>query len=260
MLCSATSRATFGLPVLSCARSMHPTPTGQSVRLAAFPPHPASVDPASLAHVLHLRPSVSSPQRPQMATGTQKLSENGPGESRPSISNIPPHTMRKRHIRAHRCRSQSRSQVGHAGRRQFHDRPGMSQVDFKIGSGRRIFGAPVQQAHHAAFSSEVRRTSARSSAPLAMLLRFFAALGDESMRSAGRSRFPALCPAVPANAECLLIYLTGQNQRAIRAGSSSSEQSGAQATSALSADAGAAVRSADDARLALGASTSAVSL
>ena len=173
MLCSATSRATFGLPVLTCARSMHPTPTGQSVRLAAFPPHPASVDPASLAHVLHLRPSVSSPQRPQMATGTQKLSENGPGESRPSISNIPPHTMRKRSIEAHRCRSQSRSQVGHAGRRQFHDRPGMSQVDYKLGAGRRSFGAPAHQAHHAAFASEVRRTSARSAAPLAIRLLFF---------------------------------------------------------------------------------------
>ena len=164
------SRATFGLPVLSCARSMHPTPTGQSVRLAAFPPHPASVDPASLAHVLHLRPSVSSPQRPQMATGTQKLSENGPGESRPSISNIPPHTMRKRSIEAHRCRSQSRSQVGHAGRRQFHDRPGMSQGDFKIVAGRRLFGHPHRRRHGAAALSEVRCLSAVPSAPLSILL------------------------------------------------------------------------------------------
>ena len=182
MLCSATSRATFGLPVLSCARSMHPTPTGQSVRLAAFPPHPASVDPASLAHVLHLRPSVSSPQRPQMATGTQKLSENGPGESRPSISNIPPHTMRKRSSEAHRCRSQSRSQFGHAGRRQFHDRPGMSQGDFKIVAGRRLFGHPHRRRHGAATLSEVRRLSAVPSAPLSILLLIRRSLRIELIR------------------------------------------------------------------------------
>ena len=136
----------------------------------------------------------------------------------------------------------------------------MSQVDFKIGSGRRIFGLLFHHAHRAAFFGEVRRTSALSSAPLAILLPLIDALGDESMRSAGRSRFPALCPAVPADAVCLLIHLAGQNQRELRAGGGSSEQSGVRAASALSANAGAAVRSADGARLALGASTSAVSL
>ena len=48
--------------------------------------------------------------------------------------------------------------------------------------------------------------------------------------------------AAPADAVCLLIHLSGQNHRAIRAGARSSEQSDARATSALRCRCGAAVR------------------
>ena len=182
------------------------------------------------------------------------------GECREPISNAPPDTMPFCNPIFSKLISRFDSH-SRAGRRpDFSWRPKNGQVDFKIFLGRRVFGLLFHHAHCAAFSREVRRTSALSSAPLAILLTLRPCSPAMSMRSAGRSLFPALCPAVPADAVCLLTYLTGQNQRELRAGSSSSEQSGAQATSALSADAGAAVRSADGARLALGASTSAVSL
>ena len=160
----------FGLPMLSGAHAMSPAPTSRSVRLAAFPPPTASGDPAARAHVLHLRPSVSSHHGPQTATGQQQLCQHGSGESRPPISNSIPHTMRKRSDEAHRCRSQSRSQVGRPGRRQFPGRPGVSEVDFIFGSGRRIFSVPLHQAQGAAFLSEVRCTGAPSSSPHAIFL------------------------------------------------------------------------------------------
>ena len=182
------------------------------------------------------------------------------GECREPISNNPPDTMPFCNPIFSKLISRFDSH-SRAGRRpDFSWRPKNGQVDFKIFLGRRVFGLLFHHAHCAAFSREVRRTSALSSAPLAILLTLIAALGDESRRSAGRSCFPALCPAVPADAVCLLTHLTGQNHRAIRAGSSSSAQSGVRATLALSADAGPAVRSADGARLALGSRTSAASV
>ena len=162
--------AAVRLPMLNGAPAVSPGPTSRSARLAAFPSSPASGDPAAPAHVLHLRPSVSSHHWPQTATGQQQLCQNGSRESRPPISNTIPHSMRKRSNEAHRCRSQSRSQVGRPGRRQFPGRPGVSEVDFIFGSGRRIFGVPLHQAQGAAFLSEVRCTGAPSSSPHAIFL------------------------------------------------------------------------------------------
>ena len=161
----ASAYSTPGRHAYGCNNTL--IPTSRSARLAAFPPYPASVDPASLAHVLHLRPVLAALPGHRWPRG-RHADAFSPGELRPSIAMYP-------HIP---CAKEVSGLIGVArnlahrlatGRRQFHDRPGMSQIDFKIGSGRRIFGAPVHQAHHAAFSSEVRRTSALSSASLAIL-------------------------------------------------------------------------------------------
>ena len=48
--------AAFGLPVLSCARSMPPIPTSRSARLAAFPPHLAIEKSMILFYSLLPRP------------------------------------------------------------------------------------------------------------------------------------------------------------------------------------------------------------